>query len=83
MTNLALIRQLVVALSVCIVAACASGSIAEWEDDSFSSSIDNILIISASDQPIVRRLFEDTFVTELATIIIPLAHDKPSYSQGQ
>ena len=76
MTNLALIRQLAVALSVCIIAACATSPIAEWQDDSFSGPIDNILIIGASDQATTRRLFEDSFVKELAAIKVKAV---PSY----
>lgn len=59
-----------------LLAACAAKPLAEWRDSSFSGTVDNILIIGVSDQPIVRRQFEDTFVKELAALGIAA---KPSY----
>ena len=51
-----------------LLAACAIKPLAEWRDSSFSGTVDNILIIGVSEQPVVRRLFEDTFVKELAAL---------------
>jgi hypothetical protein len=51
-----------------LLAACAVKPLAEWRDSSFSGTVDNILIIGVSDQPVLRRLFEDTFVKELAAL---------------
>ena len=56
------------ALTTVVVSACATKPTAEWQDDRFSGPVDNILIIGASAQPTMRRLFEDTFVAELAAI---------------
>lgn len=66
MTNSALFRPLAIAITALILSACATRPIAEWQDESFSGPIDNLLIIGASDQQTNRRLFEDTFVSELA-----------------
>lgn len=51
-----------------LLATCAVKPLAEWRDSSFSGTVDNILIIGVSDQPVLRRLFEDTFVKELAAL---------------
>jgi len=51
-----------------LLAACAVKPLAEWRDSNFPGTVDNILIIGVSDQPVVRRLFEDTFVKELAAL---------------
>jgi hypothetical protein len=51
-----------------LLAACAIKPLAEWRDSNFSGTIDNVLIIGVSDQPVVRRMFEDTFVKELAAL---------------
>ena len=51
-----------------LLAACAIKPLAEWRDNNFSGTVDNILIIGVSDQPVVRRQFEDTFVKELAAL---------------
>jgi hypothetical protein len=51
-----------------LLAACAIKPLVEWRDSNFSGTVDNILIIGVSDQPVVRRLFEDTFVKELAAL---------------
>jgi hypothetical protein len=51
-----------------LLAACAIKPLAEWRDSNFSGTVDNILIIGVSDQPVVRRLFEDTFVKELEAL---------------
>ncbi|MDH3763298.1 MAG: hypothetical protein OEU50_20175 [Gammaproteobacteria bacterium] len=51
-----------------LLAACAIKPLAEWRDSSFSGTVDNILIIGVSDQAVVRRIFEDTFVKELAAL---------------
>jgi hypothetical protein len=61
-----LFRPLAIAITALVLSACATRPIAEWQDDSFSGPIDNILIIGASDQQTNRRMFEDTFVKELA-----------------
>jgi len=71
-----LFRLLSVALASAIITACAGNPIAEWQDEHFTGPVDNILIIGASEQPTVRRLFEDSFVKELAAIGI---NAKPSY----
>ena len=61
--------RLVLAFAVtALLSACALKPLAEWRDSSFSGTVDNILIIGVSDQPVVRRLFEDTFVKELAAL---------------
>jgi hypothetical protein len=57
---------LALAFTAFAISNCATGPIAEWQDESFSGPIDNILVIGASDQQTNRRLFEDTFVGELA-----------------
>jgi hypothetical protein len=78
MTIPALFRPaLIIAIAALFITACGTKSIAEWQDAGFSGPIDNILIIGASDQPTLRRLFEDTFVQELAAIKIRAI---PSYS---
>lgn len=51
-----------------LLAACAIKPLVEWRDNNFTGTVDNILIIGVSDQPVVRRLFEDTFVKELASL---------------
>lgn len=65
MKTLVLFRSLAIAITALVLSTCASRPIAQWQDDSFSGPIDNILIIGASDQQTNRRLFEDTFVREL------------------
>ena len=69
--------RLVLALATTLIfAACATKPLAEWHDPGFTGKVDNILIIAVSDQPVVRRQFEDTFVRELAALGISA---KPSY----
>ena len=51
-----------------LLAACAVKPLVEWRNSEFSGTVDNILIIGVSDQPVGRRLFEDTFVKELAAL---------------
>ena len=53
---------------IALLTACAAKPLVEWRDSDFSGTVDNILIIGVSDQPVVRRLFEDTFVKELAAL---------------
>lgn len=61
--------RLVLALATTLIfAACASKPLAEWHDPGFAGRVDNILIIGVSEQPVVRRQFEDTFVRELAAL---------------
>lgn len=62
----ALFRPLAISLTALVISACATKPIAEWQDDSFSGPINNLLIIGVSDQQTNRRLFEDAFVKELA-----------------
>jgi hypothetical protein len=66
MNTPALFRLFATGIAALVLSACATRPIAEWQDESFSGPIDNILIIGASDQQTNRRLFEDTFVRELA-----------------
>ena len=61
-------RLLQVFAMTALLAACAVKPLVEWRDSDFSGTVDNILIIGVSDQPVVRRLFEDTFVKELAAL---------------
>ncbi len=69
--------RLVLALAMSVfLAACAIKPLAEWHDSAFTGKVDNVLIIGVSEQPVVRRLFEDTFVKELAALGISA---KPSY----
>ena len=69
--------RLVLALAMTLtVAACATKPLAEWHDSNFAGKVDNVLIIGVSDQPVVRRQFEDTFVKELAALGVKA---KPSY----
>jgi len=68
MIRISRFRPLLTLAAVMLVTACASGPIAEWRDPKFSGPVDSILIIGASDQATARRLFEDTFVTELMAI---------------
>ena len=56
--------------------ACALKPLAEWRDSNFTGTIDNILIIGVSEQAVVRRQFEDSFVKELAARGISA---RPSY----
>ncbi len=49
-----------------LLAACAIKPLVEWRDSNFTGMVDNVLIIRVSDQPAVRRLFEDSFARELA-----------------
>ena len=49
-----------------MLVACSIKPLVEWRDSNFSGTVDNLLIIGVSDEPVVRRLFEDTFVKELA-----------------
>jgi len=60
----ALFRLLAIVITAVAISACATRPIAEWQDDSFSGPIDNVLIIGATDQQTSRRLFEDSFVKE-------------------
>jgi len=62
----ALFRLLAIAITALVISACATKPIAEWQDEGFSGPINNVLIIGVSDQETSRRLFEDTFVKELA-----------------
>ena len=62
----ALFRPLAIVITAVAISACATMPIAEWQDESFSGPIDNVLIIGVSDQQTSRRLFEDTFLKELA-----------------
>ena len=62
----ALFRLIAIALTAVVISACATKPIVEWQDESFSGPINNLLIIGVSDQETSRRLFEDTFVKELA-----------------
>ena len=61
-------RLLLAFAMTALLAACAARPLAEWRDSQFSGTVDNILIIGVSDQPVLRRLFEDTFVKELAAL---------------
>ncbi len=61
-----LLGQLAIALTTLAISACATNPTAEWQDESFSGPINNLLIIGASDQQTNRRLYEDAFVNELA-----------------
>jgi len=69
-------RLVLVLATTLIFAACAIKPLAEWHDPNFTGKVDNVLIIAVSDQPVVRRQFEDTFVRELAALGIAA---KPSY----
>ncbi len=69
-------RLALVLATTLILAACAIKPLAEWHDPNFTGKVDNVLIIAVSDQPVVRRQFEDTFVRELAALGIAA---KPSY----
>ncbi len=61
--------KLALAFAVCVMlAACAVKPLVEWRDNEFTGVVDNILVIGVSDQAVVRRLFEDTFVSELAAL---------------
>jgi len=61
--------RLVLAFAVTVILmACAIKPLAEWRDSEFKGRVDNILVIGVSDQAVVRRLFEDTFVKELAVL---------------
>ena len=51
-----------------LLAACAVKPLVEWRDSNFTGMVDNVLIIRVSDQAAVRRLFEDSFVNELAAL---------------
>ena len=62
------VRLVQVFAMTALLAACAVKPLVEWRDSDFSGTVDNILIIGVSDQPVVRRLFEDTFVKELAAL---------------
>ena len=49
-----------------IVSCSATRPTAEWRDEKYTgSAFNSILIIGISDEAIVRRMFEDTFVAEL------------------
>ena len=49
--------KLVYAIAMCgLLAACAAKPLAEWRDSNYSGTVDNILIIGVSDQPVVRPL---------------------------
>ena len=61
-------RQLLTLLAALFLTACASKPIAEWRDPVFKGPVDNLLIIGASGQETLRRMFEDTFVRELAAL---------------
>ena len=61
--------RLVLSLALAmLLASCAVKPLAEWRDSNYSGTVDNILIIAVSDQPVVRRLSEDTFVKELEAV---------------
>lgn len=61
--------RLVLAFAVTVMLmACAIKPLAEWRDGEFKGRVDNILVIGVSDQAVVRRLFEDAFVKELADL---------------
>jgi hypothetical protein len=69
--------RLVLALALSMLLfACAITPLAEWRDNTYTGTADNILIIGVSDQSGVRRQFEDTFVKELALLGVSA---KPSY----
>lgn len=51
--------------AVSMLCACATRPTAEWQDDSYSGPIRDVLIIGVSEQQTNRRIFEDTFVNEL------------------
>ncbi len=68
MTGTALFRPFSLVFTAIVITACATGPIAEWQDDNFSGPVDNLLIIGVSDQETNRRLFEDSFVKELAAV---------------
>jgi len=67
-----------------VVMACATTKpTAEWQDVGFSGSFGNLLVIGASDRPTTRRLFEDTFVQELAAIKVNAISSYKVMSQDQ
>lgn len=70
------VRLVQVFAMTALLAACAVKPLVEWRNSDFTGTVDNILIIAVSDQPAVRRLFEDTFVKELAELGVSA---KPSY----
>ena len=49
MNTPALFRLFATGIAALVLSACATRPIAEWQDESFSGPIDNILIIGASD----------------------------------
>ena len=69
-------RLLIAFAATLMLTACAIKPLAEWHDSEFAGRVDNILVIGVSDQAVVRRQFEDTFVNELALLGISA---KPSY----
>ena len=61
--------RLLLAFAVSLMlTACTLKPLAEWRDSEFTGMVDNILVIGVSEQAVVRRQFEDTFVNELAAV---------------
>ena len=56
------------AAATLLLSACATRPTAEWQDSNYTGPIRNVLIIGVSDRETSRRIFEETFVSELDTL---------------
>jgi hypothetical protein len=73
----ALKHSIILALIALAIGACSSSKpIGEWRSDTFSGTLDNYLVIGVTSQSARRRVFEDTFVGELAALQVTAT---PSY----
>ena len=62
------INWVIILLTGLVLSACATTKpVGEWRSDSFSGSVDDILIIGVTSRTTRRRLFEDQFAAGLAT----------------
>ena len=71
------IRAILFVFTALVLSACATKRpVMEWQDEGFSTALDNILIIAAIERSTRRRVYEDEFVDALAALKVEAT---PSY----
>jgi len=71
------IQTILIVLTLLVLSACATKRPArDWPDESFSTTLDKILIIAAIERSTRRRVYEDEFVEALETLKVEAT---PSY----
>jgi hypothetical protein len=64
-------RNIVLAISVALLGACASARpVMEWQDDAFSGAIDNLMVIAVVEDKALRRSVEDAYVDKFSELAL-------------